>query len=556
MGTEKAPDEALERRLAKAEALADARQLEIEQLAGLRETVTRLERAERVARLGFIDWDLDRNEITMSGEVYRMYGLPDDGQRPNPQELVHLVHPDDVDRVRTSMETAISGGADHDIEHRISRLDGSVLWVHAIASCKGRTESSPGNLLGVIRDISGRKSLETEKKELETQLAVQRRLESIGMLAGGVAHDFNNLLTVINTYTDSAIQSLPAGGQLRADLHEVRSASERATHLTRQLLAFSRSQILQPVVLDLNAAITELETMLRRLIREDIAIELLLAEGLGNTMADPAQIDQIIMNLAVNALDAMPAGGSLTIATANCVLGANDARRRPDLSPGPHVLLTVSDTGCGMDEDTRQRMFEPFFTTKSKHSGTGLGLSTVYGIVKQSEGAIWVDSEPGEGCVVSICLPRVERAAAAHEQKPPAAAIGGSERVLVVEDEDAVREMTRRILTRAGYAVVTAANGIEALRVCEQEAEPPHLVVTDMVMPFMRGDDLAIQLGATYPGIKVLFMSGYPDDPNASDAPAALANANFLAKPFSSAELLRMTRTLLDAPSIDTRSSS
>lgn len=556
MATRKAPDEELERRLAKAEALADARQVEIEKLAGLRETVTRLERAERVARLGFIDWDLESDEITVSREVYRMYGLLDDGQRITPQRLVHLVHPDDVDRVRTSIETAVSGGADHDIEHRILRHDGSVVWVHAIAGRTGRTETSQGNLLGVILDISSRKRLETEKQELETQLAVQQRLEAIGLLAGGVAHDFNNLLTVITTYTDSAIESVPAGGQLRADLHEVRAASERATQLTRQLLAFSSRQILQPVVLDLNAAIAELETMLRRLIREDIAIELRLAEGLGKTLADPAQIEQIIMNLAVNALDAMPAGGSLTIATTNYVLDANDARRHPDLSPGRHVLLTVSDSGCGMDEDTRQRIFEPFFTTKSKHSGTGLGLSTVYGIVKQSKGAIWVDSEPREGATFSICLPRVERPAAAQRQQPLAAVSGGSERVLVVEDEDAVREMTRRILAGAGYAVLAAANGIEALRVCEQEAEPPELVLTDMVMPFMRGDDLASQLSAAYPGIKVLFMSGYPDDPNASDAPASLANANFLAKPFSSAELLRMARTLLDAPSIETPSSS
>jgi PAS domain S-box-containing protein len=394
---------------------------------------------------------------------------------------------------------------------------------------------------GSIEDI-------TERKTLENQLRQSQKLEAVGILAGGVAHDFNNLLTVISGYSDLTLLKLHEDDPLYRNVLEVKRAGERAAGLTRQLLAFSRKQVLQPKVLLLNSVISELEKLLRRLIGEDIGLRAVLDPDLGSVKADPGQIEQIIMNLAVNARDAMPKGGKLTIETKNVVLDEEYSRNHISVSPGHYVMLAVTDTGTGMDSETQARIFEPFFTTKEAGKGTGLGLSTVYGIVKQSGGNIWVYSELGRGTTFKIYLPRVDEGA--QEPRPNfamARSAQGSETVLLAEDEEAVRKLALQVLQMNGYQVLEAANGGAALLICERQKEPIHLLITDVIMPEMSGRELADRLAKLRPEMKVLFMSGYTD--NAIVHQGVLdAGANFIQKPFPTDALARKVREVLDAP--------
>ena len=390
---------------------------------------------------------------------------------------------------------------------------------------------------GVLTDL-------TQQHEIEEQLRMSQKMEAVGRLAGGIAHDFNNLLMVILSYTDFAMEALPEGSPARADVDEARKASMRAVGLTRQLLAFSRKQVLRPEVLDLNALVGGLEKMLRRLLGEDIELSFLPGSTLGATKADAGQIEQVLMNLIVNARDAMPNGGSLEIATTNADVDHDFASKYVGLLPGSYVRLTVADTGIGMDEATQARVFEPFFTTKAAGKGTGLGLATVYGIVKQSGGGIWVQSELGRGTTFEIFLPR-EGTTRGHEgdvvsRKPT----HGTETVLVVEDEEAVRRLTLRILVAAGYRVVAAASGAEALQVSAQSKSRIDLLLTDVVMPGMNGRDLWDRLRKLRPELKVLFMSGYTDDVLA-DRGALDRDTPLVGKPFSSDVLLRQVRSAL-----------
>jgi PAS domain S-box-containing protein len=401
-------------------------------------------------------------------------------------------------------------------------------------------------LLGISDDITDRKRSEAEHEKLEEQLRMSQRMEAIGSLAGGVAHDFNNLLSVILSYTEFAMASVCAGS-LRDDLLEVKNAADRAVALTRQLLAFGRKQVLQPVSLNLNEIATGVEKMLQRILGEDIVLGQMLAPDLGVTLADPGQIEQVLMNLVVNARDAMPEGGKLTIETSNVEIDEEYAARHLAVKPGSYVQLTVSDTGCGMDEQTRARMFEPFFTTKEKGKGTGLGLSTAYGIVKQSGGNIWVYSELGQGTTFKIYLPRELSATTAKTIMPltvPRPSTG-TETVLLVEDEEALRKVALRTLTAAGYKVLSAADGNEALLRSEQHAGEILLLLTDVVMPRMSGRVLAQNLSKTRPTIKVLYMSGYTDDAIVHHG-VLDAGAQFLAKPFIAADLARKVREVLD----------
>ena len=353
-----------------------------------------------------------------------------------------------------------------------------------------------------------------ELRESEEQLRQAQKMEAVGRLAGGVAHDFNNLLMVMRGYGELLLNRLDANDPLRRNAEEIQEAAKRATALTQQLLAFSRKQVLQPKVLELNAVVTEVEKMLRRLIGEDIELAATLDLALGRVKADPGQIEQIILNLAVNARDAMPQGGRLTLRTANVTLDQAYARQHRGARPGPHVLLAVSDTGVGMDAETQSHIFEPFFTTKDAGKGTGLGLSTVYGIVKQSGGTIWVESAPGRGTTFEIYLPLVEKAAASGELHPalPAPPPGGTETILVVEDEMSVRRLAAEFLGSNGYTVLEAQDGGEALQVCEEHRGPIHLLITDVVMPGMSGWELAVRLAGRRPEMKVIYMSGYTDD--------------------------------------------
>jgi PAS domain S-box-containing protein len=386
----------------------------------------------------------------------------------------------------------------------------------------------------------------TERRKLEEQLRQSQKMEAVGRLAGGIAHDFNNLLLVINGYSEILLHHIGEKSSLRKDVEAIRQAGDRAASLTRQLLAFSRRQVLQPKMLDLNGLVADMGTMLRRLIGEDVEFRAVLGRELGIVKADPGQVEQVILNLVVNARDAMPGGGRLTVETANVFLDGDFASKHSYAAIGPHVLLAVSDTGVGMSEDTQARLFEPFFTTKEKGKGTGLGLSTVYGIVHQSQGYIHVDSEVGKGTTVKIYLPRVEGAVEAFSPALPEAP-KGSETVLVVEDESSVRELIVRVLSEKGYRMLCAAEGNEGLRIAGNHREPIDLLLTDMVMPRMGGRELANRLEAAMPGLKVLFMSGYTEDA-VSHRGVLQVGLSFLQKPFTSDALVRKVRETLDRP--------
>jgi two-component system cell cycle sensor histidine kinase/response regulator CckA len=398
----------------------------------------------------------------------------------------------------------------------------------------------PSGTVGIARDIS-------ERRRLEEQLVQSQKMEAVGRLAGGIAHDFNNLLTMILGYSDLALGQLAPESPIRAEIQEISKAGERAAALTRQLLAFSRKQIVEPRVLALTEVVTDLGKMLRRLIGEDIELVTTLEPALYNVRADLSQIEQVLMNLAVNARDAMPDGGRLVVETRNVESYESYASGPVKPPPRPYVLLAVSDSGAGMDAETQRHIFEPFFTTKEHGKGTGLGLATVYGIVKQSGGDIWVTSEPGKGARFEVYLPRVdERAVRLDSVAAPAALARGSETILLAEDEEAVRHLARRILEGGGYAVLAAAHPAQALEIAGGHAGSIDLLVTDVIMPGMSGSRLSERLTALRPGIKVLFISGYAD---AEIAVRGVLHAEtaLLQKPFTPEALLRRVREVLVA---------
>jgi PAS domain S-box-containing protein len=386
----------------------------------------------------------------------------------------------------------------------------------------------------------------TERRALEEQLRQSQKMEAVGRLAGGVAHDFNNLLTVIRGYSELMLSQLGPGQPLQAEIEEVRKAADRAALLTQQLLAFSRKQVLAPKILDLNAVITNMDRLMRRLLGEDVKLITKLDSNLGRTKADPGQIEQVIMNLAVNARDAMPEGGTVSIETSNVVLDEFLSRDFA-VTPGPYVMLGFSDTGHGMNAETRARVFEPFFTTKEQGKGTGLGLSTVYGIVKQSGGYIWVYSEPGLGTTFKVYLPMAqEKAETRPSDASPAAMRRGSETILLVEDEDGVRTLIKQLLQRQGYVVIETRHGVEAMLECERHPSPIHLLLTDVVLTQMNGRELAQKLLPMRPEMKVLFMSGYSEEAIAHHG-VLNPGTEFLQKPFTTETLIRKVREMLDA---------
>jgi PAS domain S-box-containing protein len=408
---------------------------------------------------------------------------------------------------------------------------------------------SEGKVTGIrstIQDITEQKRIEKEMAALEEQLHQSQKMEAIGQLAGGIAHDFNNLLTVIKGYSKLSLSELREGDPLKENIEEIHKASQRAEDLTRQLLAFSRRQILDFKVLDLNTFIQDLDKMLRRILGEDIELVTLLAEDLEKVKTDPGQIEQVIMNLSVNARDAMPTGGKLTIETANVELDEEYARVQIGVPPGHYVMLSVSDTGVGMSPEVKEHIFEPFFTTKEKGKGTGLGLSTVYGIVKQSRGNIWVYSEPGHGTTFKIYLPSADETIDLIKSSPTQAELPqGSETILLVEDEESVRTFAHKTLKGYGYIILEASNGEEALRLAQGHGRKINLLLTDVVMPQMSGKELADRIKILWPDIKVLFASGYTD--NAIVHHGILESGiHFLQKPYTPEVLARKVREVLD----------
>jgi PAS domain S-box-containing protein len=436
-----------------------------------------------------------------------------------------------------------------DIEFEWKRKDGTRITVRS-SGRPVRDETGEFAYLEVFaEDI-------TQRRVLEKQLRMAQKMEAIGRLSGGIAHDFNNLLGVIMGYSQVMKRSLGPAHSSYEHAEEIEKASQRAVSLTRQLLAFSRQQVLEPAILNLNALVSDMEKMLPRLIGEDIKLNLILAPTLGQVKADQGQIEQVVMNLAVNARDAMPGGGKLIIQTANVELDVAYTLEHPGSKPDRYVMLAVTDTGIGMDPETQAHIFEPFFTTKERDKGTGLGLATVYGVVKQSGGYIAVDSEKGKGASFSVYLPRVEQAVAVPEASPAKTlTLQGSETILLVEDAEPLRKLAHMFLKDNGYQVLTAADGEEALQVARQHAAPIQLLLTDVVMPGINGRVLAERLAPWQLGMKVLYMSGYTDSFIAGHG-VLEAGTHLLHKPFTEEALMRKVREVLDAKGHTNRTDS
>jgi PAS domain S-box-containing protein len=424
---------------------------------------------------------------------------------------------------------------------RVRTAQGVERWVNDTSvPIRDETSGRVIGALGILADV-------TERRKLEEQLRQALKMEAVGRLAGGVAHDFNNLLMVINGYAELLRERLAADTATSKSLDEILKASQRAATLIRQLLAFSRKQVLAPKILSLNEVVRDVEKMLRRVIGEDIELVTQFTEGLGSVQADPGQVEQVLLNLAVNARDAMPSGGQLVMQTSNVEVDESFARRHLGLHPGSWISISLSDTGGGMDPETLAHIFEPFFTTKEKGKGTGLGLATVYGIVKQSGGYIHVESEMGKGTTFVIYFPRVASVPESQAAREPSLVpAGGHETILVVEDEEGVREVTVESLSAKGYTVLAARHAEEALRLARDHAGPLHLLLTDLILPGTPGRHLAEQLSALRPGLRVLYMSGYSSEASLSPS-APSSGSGFLPKPFSPAMLARRVREILDA---------
>jgi PAS domain S-box-containing protein len=543
--------------------------------ARYRTLVERLPAITYVAELG-----ADGPWHYVSPQIETMLGFSPTEWLSDPMNWMNHIHPDDREIALAAEQRFQETHELFQSEYRMCARDGRLMWFRDEGVLLNETDGQGPLMQGVMYDI-------TERKRLEDQLRHSQKMEAVGQLAGGVAHDFNNLLMLIQAHNEHLRDQLAADDPANKDAQEIETAVTRAAALTGQLLAFSRKQVLRPKVLDLNVVLAEVAKMLHRLIGKDIELIVDQARSLGRVKADPGQMEQMILNLAVNSRDAMPNGGRLTIETRDVELDKDDSRKHEGAPAGKYVMLAVNDTGSGMDSETQAHMFEPFFTTKAPGKGTGLGLATVYGVVKHSDGWIWVDSEPGRGTSFKIYLPRVEEArveearvdAAGVEEcrveqrvekseqsqlapfrteqsQPPsrtapplATAPKGTETVLVVEDQDGIRDIVRESLRRNGYKVLIAVDGNEALQMASAYPDPIHLLVTDLVMPNIGGRELAQRLMPLRPQMKVLFMSGYSehsalDSENEEMDPSATV----LQKPFSLDALARNVRRVLDEP--------
>ncbi len=487
----------------------------------------------------------DGHRLYNSPAYKRIFGYSDEELQNVP--IMNQVHPDDHATILAARKKTFTKGASAPVEYRFRRKDGEWRILESNGSPVRNHRGVIEKVVVVSRDITERKKAEELLRQREEQLRQAHKMEAVGRLSGGIAHDFNNLLAVIIGYSEAMEIRLPQLDPLRKSTEEIRKAAERAAALTHQLLAFSRQQVLQPKVLDLNAVVVDMGKMLRRLIGVDIELTTNLSPQLGLVKADQSQLEQVLVNLVVNARDAMPNGGKLIIKTYNLHVDEVLATSLPFLHPGPHILLSVTDTGVGMDETTQRHIFEPFFTTKETGKGTGLGLATVYGVVQQSGGVVGVESEPGNGATFKIFLPRAEGPSAEPDSELAGTIHAtGTGTILLVEDEESLLRLTAEVLTQHGYTVLPAHDGIEAVEIARSFNNSIHLLLTDVVMPRLSGSALAQYMSHLRPGIRILFMTGRAEPGTVSDG-TLLAETEPLQKPFTHNALLRQVRRVLDA---------
>ncbi len=504
-----------------------------------------LDELQEVACLGSWELDLATKKADWTRNMYTLLGYEAGTVDAIPQNFLRRIHEDDIDRVRKELDRPFDEDSPHyEAEFRLVMPDGQVRHVAERGLVIKDDKGKPIRYVGTTLDISKQKEAEEEREKLREQLAHAQKMESIGRFAGGVAHDYNNMLTIILGHADLLLAQLSDDDPRREPIEEIADAANRSANLTRQLLAISRRQVVAPRVIDLRRLVDGLHTILQRLMGEHIALKTVHRDGNGRVKADPAQIEQVVLNLAVNARDAMPDGGELLIETTEVMLDDAYCREHPDAVPGKHVMLAVIDTGCGMSPETREQIFEPFFTTKAPGEGTGLGLATVFGIVTQNGDRIEVYTEPGEGTSFKIYFPYVAEEADADIHTEVSSPLGGHETLLVVEDEETVRQLAKRVLKHYGYRVLTASSADDALLLAEQHDGPIDLLFTDVIMPGMNGCDLATRLTAMRPGIKVLYASGFAEDVIARHG-ALDESESFISKPYLPAALAARVHDIL-----------
>ncbi|GAB4431518.1 MAG: hypothetical protein Kow0031_12630 [Anaerolineae bacterium] len=515
--------------------------------ARLLQTQQRLQQAASAGNVGLWDWDLRTNKVYFSPEWKRQVGYADGEISNNFDEWQSRVHPDDLPRcLKTVNDFIANPWPGYQLEFRFRHKDGSYRIILARASLLYDEAGQAVRMLGSHLDITTLRELEVEKEALAAQVYQAQKVESIGRLASGIAHDFNNMLVPIIGFAELGLIDSPPDSKAANHFSQIKVAGERAKDLTRQLLAFSRHQVLELTAVNLNKLVSDLEKILQRLVRENVEFRLRLAADIGLVTADVGQIEQVLMNLVINASDAMPTGGTLTIETANVTLDETYVAAHLGSRPGPYVMLTVTDTGHGMDSATRERIFEPFFSTKERGKGTGLGLSTVFGIVKQHGGNIWVYSEPDMGATFKVYLPVTDKPVSNHtpSEQSIAEMPTGTETVLLVEDDDSVREVVNNVLQMYGYRVLAAEDRDRAMALVEAHDGPIDLLLTDVILPKVTGLELYRQLGQIRPKLKVLYMSGYTDDA-ISQLQTLEKGVAFLQKPFSIRVLLKKIRAAL-----------
>jgi PAS domain S-box-containing protein len=506
----------------------------------VKEQCTFLEQVQEVAHVG--SWVARTDEagrLGWSAETHRIFGVPIGAFEGTSEAFWAFVHPDDRDTVRAAGAAALAGDRPFDFEHRIIRADGAVRWLQERAHIVRDAQGQAVRMIGTVQDI-------TERRQLEDQLRQSQKMEAIGRLAGGIAHDLNNALTAIAGYAELALGELESGHAARGDVEEIRRAAERAGSVTRQLLAFSRKQLLEPRVFDLNETVAAIARMLSRLLGPEVRVQTRLADAVLPVLGDPGQIEQTLINLAVNARDAMPSGGQLIVSTARETVDDDRARSYVPMSPGEYVVVRVADTGHGMSGDTKARIFEPFFTTKDVGKGTGLGLSMVYGTLKQCGGFIFVDSEVDRGTTFHLYFPAV----AAATPAPHAASAAqdkerrGHETLLIVEDEPSVRNLVASSLRQEGFHLLLAASAEEALSIVDTFEGPIDLLLTDAIMPGKSGIELAAFMTTRSPGLRIIIMSGYTEE--TLSIPGGNGAVNLLHKPFTPRQLRQRIRDALE----------